>query len=276
MLPFRIPRRPAPKPPAVVPGLKRALFVGINYTWTQYELAGCINDAVDMQKQTQTFFPTCKEVRLITDETQMKPTKANILSSLDWLVTGLRPGENIVFHFSGHGGRVRDTNGDEVSGMDSCLFAINGQTMETILDDEIRTRLAARIPAGCKCFVVLDCCHSGTAVDLRCLWEATSADRLSYREDQKYAKTAGTVVFLSGCHDVQTAADTVSAEGRPCGALTMALLKTWKAYGRAIKFKYLLWDVRKYLRESGYSQIPQLSTGAFYDTNKVFDLGSAV
>lgn len=273
---IRVPQRKAPAPPPVVPGLKRALFVGINYMWTQYELAGCINDAVDMKTQTQTFFPSCRDVRLITDETQMKPTKANILSSLDWLVTGLRPGENILFHYSGHGGSVRDTNGDEVSGLDSCLFAINGQTLEPILDDEVRARLAAKVPAGCKCFVVLDCCHSGTAVDLRCLWEATSADRLSYREDQKYAKTAGTVVFLSGCKDTQTAADTVSAEGRPCGALTMALLKTWQAYGRAIKFKYLLWDVRKYLRESGYSQIPQLSTGAFYDTNKVFDLGSAI
>lgn len=266
---IRFPLRPAPKPPAVIPGLKRAVFVGINYVDTPYELAGCINDALDMQKQVQTFFPTCREVRLITDTTPMKPTKANILSSLDWLVTGLRPGENILFHFSGHGGRVRDRNGDEVTGLDSCLYSVN---METILDDEIRARLAARVPAGCKCFVVLDCCHSGTAVDLRCLWEATSKDRLSYREDKKYAKTAGTVVFLSGCHDVQVAADTADAEGRPCGALTMALLKTWQTYGRAIKFKHLLWDVRKFLREKGYSQIPQLSTGAFYDTNTVFDL----
>lgn len=270
------PQRPAPRPPApppVVPGLKRALFVGINYVWTPYELAGCINDAKDMQKQVQTFFPGCKDTRLITDETPMKPTKANILSSLDWLVSGLRAGEHVLFHYSGHGGLVRDKNGDEVSGMDSSLYALNGQTLESILDDDIRERLATKVPAGCKCFVVLDCCHSGTAVDLRCLWEATAPDRLSYREDQKYPKTAGTVVFLSGCRDTQTAADTVSAEGRPCGALTMALLKTWQTYGRAIKFKYLLWDVRKYLRENGYTQIPQLSTGAFYDTNTVFDLG---
>lgn len=278
LLPNRRLQRPTPKPPApapVVPGLKRALFVGINYVGTPYELYGCINDAVDMQAQTQTFFPTCKDVRLITDATPMKPTRANLFASIDWLVTGLRRGENILFHFSGHGGRVRDRNGDEVSGMDSCLYTVNGQTLEAILDDDIRTRLAAKVPAGCKCFVVFDCCHSGTAVDLRCLWEATAADRLSYREDQKYAKTAGTVVFLSASHDTQVAMDTVSAEGRPCGALTMALLKTWKTYGRAIKFKYLLWDVRTYLRENGYSQVPQLSTGAFYDTNTVFDLGTA-
>lgn len=259
----------------MVPGLKRALFVGINYVNTPYELYGCINDAVDMQKQAQAFFPACRDTRLLTDATPMKPTRANIFASIDWLVTGLRPGENILFHYSGHGGRVRDRNGDEVSGLDSCLYAVNRQTLEPILDDDIRARLATRVPAGCKCFVVFDCCYSGTAVDLRCLWEATAPDRLSYREDQKYAKTAGTVVFLSGSRDTQVAMDTVSAEGRPCGALTMALLKTWKTYGRPIKFKYLLWDVRTYLRENGYEQVPQLSTGAFYDTNTVFDLGTA-
>lgn len=274
------PRPPAPKPqapapaPARTPGLKRALFVGINYVGTQYALAGCINDATDMQAQVRTFFPACKDTRLITDTTDTKPTRSNILAALDWLVSGLAPGEHVLFHFSGHGGRVRDTNGDEVTGLDSCIYPVNGGRLETIIDDDLRTRLAAKIPAGSKCFVILDCCHSGTAVDLRCAWQATTASSLTYTENQRYAKTAGTVVFLSGSQDSQTAADTVNAEGRPCGALTMALLKTWREYGAAIKFKYILWDVRKFLRESGYSQIPQLSTGAPYDVNTVFDLGN--
>lgn len=204
----------------------------------------------------------------------MKPTRANILASIDWLVAGLRAGENVILHFAGHGGRVRDTNGDEVTGLDSCIYPVNGGKLETIIDDELRTLLAARIPAGSKCFVVLDCCHSGSAVDLRCTWQAASATSLTYTEDQRYAKTPGTVVFLSGSHDTQVAADTVDKEGRPCGALTMALLQTWRSYGRAIKFKYLLWDVRKFLRDNGYQQVPQLSTGAVYDTNAVFDLGA--
>jgi hypothetical protein len=273
--PAPAPPKPSPPPPPVIPGLKRALFIGINYVGTPYELYGCINDAVNMQTQVKTYFPTCSDTRLITDNTPMKPTRANILASLDWLVTGLRPGENVMVHYSGHGGRVRDTNGDEVSGMDSCIYPINGRTMESIIDDEIRARLAVRVPAGSKCFVVLDCCHSGTAVDLRCLWQAPSATSLTYTEDQKYAKTDGTVVFLSGARDTEYAMDTVGKDDRPCGAMTMALLETWRTYGRAIKFKYLLWDVRKFLREYGYSQVPQLSTGAFYDTNTVFDLGAA-
>ncbi len=265
----------APAVPPVIPGLKRALLVGINYVGTPYQLAGCINDAVNMETQLKQYFPMCKEYRSLTDNSAMKPTKANILTSLAWLVTGLKAGENVVFHYSGHGGLVKDTNGDELSGMDSCIYPINGSRIEMITDDELRTFLADKVPAGCKCFVVLDACHTGTAVDLRCMWQATGPNTLSYSENSKYAKTAGNVLFLSGCQDSQTAADTADTTGRPCGALTMALLDTWKQYGAAIKTKYLLWDVRYYLKSRGYNQVPQLSTGAFIDMNAVFDLGKA-
>lgn len=271
------PPRPAPPPPPppVPQGLVRALLIGINYIGTPYELAGCINDVTDTQAILRRFFPKCTDHRVITDQTAAKPTRATILAALDWLVAGLKPGQHVYFHFSGHGGLVRDTNGDEASGMDSCLYPCNNGRLETITDDELRTLLAARVPAGCKAFVVLDCCHSGSAVDLRYVWQAPSATALSYTESQKYAALPGTVVFLSGCHDAQTAADTADGKGRPCGALTMALRETWNTYGVGIKMKYLLWDVRKYLRTRGYLQIPQLSTGSKIDPNQVLDLSVA-
>jgi len=267
-------RPAAPPPPPPAPKLAKALLIGINYVGTPYELAGCINDVISIQAQLQKFFPGATEYRQITDNTPTKPTKASIMASLDWLVAGLKPGQNIMFHFSGHGGLVRDANGDEVSGFDSCLYPINGGALETITDDELRSALAARVPAGSKCFVVLDCCHSGSAVDLRCQWQAPTATGLMYGENAKYAKTAGNVLFLSGCMDAQVAADTADTWGRPCGAMTMALLATWAKYGKAIKLKHLLWDVRQFLRLRGYRQIPQLSTGTWVDMNGVFDLGA--
>ena len=268
----------APVVAPVVPkaaALARVLLIGINYVGTPYQLAGCVNDITDTQALLQQFYPSCKDYRVITDQTATKPTRANILAAIDWLVSGLKSGQNVYFHFSGHGGRVRDTNGDEVSGFDSCLYPLNRGNLETITDDELRTQLAARVPAGSKAFVVLDCCHSGTAVDLRYMWQSPSATSLSYSEDKKYAALPGTVVFLSGCRDNQTAADTADSKGRPCGALTMALRETWKAYGVNIKMKHLLWDVRKYLRDKGYSQIPQLSTGSKIDPNQLFNIDTA-
>jgi hypothetical protein len=223
----------------------------------------------------KTFFPSCIDYRIITDNTPEKPTRANILTAISWLVAGLQPGQNVVMHFAGHGGRVRDTNGDEVSGLDSCIYPINGRKLETITDDELRISLANKIPAGCKCFVIFDCCYSGSAVDLRYKWQAPSINNISYTENQQYAKNVGNILFLSGCQDTQTAADTVGIDGRPCGATTMALIETWKRYGSAIKLKYLLWDMRAFLKEYGYSQIPDLTSGTFLDMNEVFDLGAA-
>lgn len=264
---------PAPAPaPAAPTGLVRALCVGINYKRSPYELYGCINDANNIAGQLNTFFPGSGEIRVLSDDTTTKPTKANIMAALDWLVSGLTAGQNVLFHFSGHGGRVRDTNGDEVSGMDSCLYALG---MGTIIDDELRTALAARVPAGCKCLVLLDCCHSGTAVDLRYRWQTPSTGQLTYTEAKAYPKTAGSVLFLSGCRDEEYAMDTVGKDDRPCGAMTMALLDTWRTYGAGIKLKYLLWDVRKYLKDNGYSQVPQLETGLFQDMNGIWNLGSA-
>jgi hypothetical protein len=266
-------RPPAPAPaPAAPQGLLRALCVGINYKGTGYELYGCINDANNMATQLRTFFPSAGEIRVLTDDTATKPTKANILAGIDWLTAGLVAGQNVVFQFAGHGGRVRDTNGDETTGLDSCMYALG---MQTITDDELRAVLAARIPAGCKCLVILDSCHSGTAVDLRYRWEAPAADKLAYTEVAAYPKTAGSVLFLSGCRDSEYAMDTVAKDDRPCGAMTMALLDVWRTYGPAIKLKYVLWDIRKYLKDNGYSQVPQLETGLFQDMNGVWDLGKA-
>jgi len=254
-------------------GLKRGLLVGINYVGTPYELYGCINDVNNMKEHLESLYPSCKDYRVITDTTSMKPNRKTILDNIQWLVSDLKEGENVYFHYSGHGGRIIDRNGDEASGMDSCIYPVNGSRVEIITDDELRECIVNKIPKGCKCFVVIDACHSGTAVDLRYLWECDKAGVMSYREDKSYKKSHGTVVFLSAAHDVQTAADTVDTTNRPAGALTWALIETWKTYGADIKTKYLLWDVRQFLKERGYGQIPQLSTGSYLDLQDKFNIG---
>lgn len=263
---------PTPKP---VPGLKRALLIGINYTGTPYELAGCINDTTNMTEHLKKYYPMCKEYKVLTDKTDVKPTKANILAAIKWLTTGLKAGEHVFFLYSGHGGLVRDVNGDEVSGFDGCIYPLNDTNMEVVTDDELRSALANTVPAGSKCFAVLDCCHSGTAIDLRCNWQVPTELSLYYTESKEYAKTQGAVVLLSGCQDSQTSADTVGLDNKPCGALTWALIDTWKAYGTAIKLKYILWDVRTFLRNREYTQNPQLTLGQYMDINTVFDMSVA-
>jgi hypothetical protein len=107
---------------------------------------------------------------------------------------------------------------------------------------------------------------------LRYTIQAPSYGRLIVSQNEKYPKTPGSVIFLSGCRDDQTAADTLDNKNLPSGALTNALLETWNTYGINIKFKHLLWDVREVLRKGTYMQIPQLSCSASIDLSNVFNL----
>jgi hypothetical protein len=59
--------------------------------------------------------------------------------------------------------------------------------------------------------------------------------------------------------ETQTLADTVNTVEQQSGALTNALLDIWTTYGVNIKFKHLLWNIRKLLKQRGYTQILQLS-----------------
>lgn len=78
----------------------------------------------------------------------------------------ISPGDSLFLHYSGHGSRVPDASGDETSGYDSTMcpvdYDINGQ----ILDDDIFAIVAAKVPHGCELFALMDCCHSGTILDL--------------------------------------------------------------------------------------------------------------
>jgi len=265
------------QPPAVLnKGIKRSLLIGINYLEDpRNRLAGCINDIINIEKNLRTTHPECTEYRRLSDDQSdptKKPTRKNILDGIQWLTTGLQAGESIFFHYSGHGGLTVDKSGDETTGFDSCIYPIRNGTVEVITDDELRALLVHVMPVNTKCFAVLDCCHSGSALDLRYVYNAPTYGTLTISQNEKYPKTNGSVVMLSGCKDSQTAADTVDAKNVPSGALTNALLHVWNTYGMEIKFKYLLWDIRKVLQTGGYDQIPQLSCSTNINISDSFKL----
>lgn len=257
-------------------GLKRVLLIGINYIDDPTNiLSGCINDIKNIEKKLRITNPECKEYRSLSDDSKnplLKPSRKNIIDGINWLVAGLKSGESVFFHYSGHGGLTLDISGDEKSGQDSCIYPINGVTTEMITDDELKTIFVNKIPTNCKAFVVLDCCHSGSALDLRYIFSAPEYGKIIVSQDDSYPKTKGSVIFLSGCQDTQTAADTVDIKNMPSGALTNALLEAWDKYGMHIKFKYLLWDVRTSLKKNGYDQIPQLSCSNSISLSDVFSL----
>jgi hypothetical protein len=191
----------------------------------------------------------------------------------------VRAGDELWFHYSGHGALQRDTNGDEESGADSCICPLDFNQTGFITDDVIRSVLAALVPAGARLFIVLDSCHSGTGCDLRHKYDDSSylinaaepmpdaydpnawALRQTSYEYKRYAKTAGEVFCISGCQDSQTSADAFLA-GKAAGALTFCLLQALKANNAATyKWKHLLKDVCCGERIGQFTQRTSITSG---------------
>ncbi|KIJ27579.1 hypothetical protein M422DRAFT_37705 [Sphaerobolus stellatus SS14] len=119
---------------------------------------------------------------LLDDGIGDEPNKANIMDALTKLVTEAKPGDRLFFHYSGHGGQVTNYDGSEEDGFDEVLVPIGAKMEEpgqsktpkpewdkdtVIQDDELNKLVTSKLPPGCSLIVVFDCCHSGTAMDLK-------------------------------------------------------------------------------------------------------------
>ena len=259
--------------------MKRALLVGINYVGTRDELRGCINDINNVASYLQSArgYPLNSCI-VLSDVAPRKPTRANILAAFKELLQGARAGDELWFHFSGHGTLQRDFNGDEESGADSCICPLDYQQSGLISDDVVRSELAALVPVGARLYMVLDMCHSGTGCDLRYKFDDDSylltpapmpyaydpnawALRQTSYEFKRYVKTAGEVFCISGCQDNQTSADAYLG-GQAAGALTHSLLASLRANPAAsYKWKHLLKDVCCRERVGRFSQRTSLTSG---------------
>jgi len=258
--------------------MKRALLVGINYTGTPYQLYGCINDINNMGSYLERVRKYNSFI-VMTDASRIKPTRSNILAGFRALLQGAKSGDELWFHFSGHGSLVRDKNGDEESGADSCICPIDVARSGNISDDIIRNNLAALVPKGVRLYMVLDACHSGTGCDLRYKYDDSSylTSRLATLpekyipndwslqqtnyEFKRYSKTAGEVFCISGCQDEQTSADAFLG-GQASGVVTHLLLNCLNNNSQSTyKWKHLLKDICCGEKVNGFTQQTALTSG---------------
>ena len=118
-----LPLAPAPAQDA---NHKLAVIVGIS----QYQHDGAAkngwwnlhaqNDAMALQQVLQERFGFAAAD--ITSLSDAQATRQNIVQAFEkQLIARAQPGDIVVFHFSGHGQRVPDDNGDEADGLDESL-----------------------------------------------------------------------------------------------------------------------------------------------------------
>ena len=245
------------------PGKKAALLIGINYQGTESELKGCEND-VESTKEVLVKHYGFKEenIRLLKGD---QTTRENILKGIDWLVKKADEGfGSLWFQYSGHGYYFKDQNGDELDGMDECIVTCDNYA---ILDDEFRANLVNKLRSDAKLFCIMDCCHSGTMLDLR--YKYNKNGNKSVVENN--VKPTCNIIALSGCRDDQESADAKFEEGW-AGALTKCLLNTLEKFNYKPKLFEMLRDIHDQLYEYNFGQVPQLTSSKDLKNDDIFQV----
>ena len=250
--------------------MKKALLFGLNYSNTpECLLRGCINDVNNMSaflKDRLEF----DEITVHTDDAKYpRTTGRGILQDMNSLAVECWKDHASVawIHFSGHGTRGRDWNGDEKDGYDECIVPSDFKTGGLIPDDYIK-RILRNFPPFTKVVVVFDCCHSGTIADLKYRYENVD----TVVEENTQSKCKARVVMLSGCTDKQTSADAYNVMNRRkfTGAMTSCLLTCMDKHTNPKVF-HLLNELRDTLKEKEFQQFPQLcSSVKLSEDDKLF------
>lgn len=152
-------------------GNKKSLFIGINYFGSKSELRGCINDVNNIKQfvVTNFNFPTDAEhmKTLVDDDQNNMPTRDNIIAGFRWLIQDGKEGDSLFLHYSGHGGSQKDNgDADDADGQDETLVPVDYEKNGVIVDDDIYEELVAKLPKGVRLTCIMDCCHSGSILDL--------------------------------------------------------------------------------------------------------------
>jgi metacaspase-1 len=261
--------------------MNRALLVGINNYPAPNQLNGCINDISDMANfLTQHCDFASGDIRLLADE---RATKAAIVDHLTWLCSGIRAGDRILFHYSGHGAQLptRGATGD-VDSVDDTICPVDFDfTPATSITDVDFSNLFTNVPAGVEFIWVSDSCYSGGLLAAKAMlssgrkinrfampvdisWRLKTAQEKNITSLGMSKSISNTpVALISGCTAEQESEDS-SFGGRPNGALTYSLLQELQTQpnGLTEPLTTVVININTYLSTNSYAQTPQLEGNA--------------
>jgi len=158
---------------------------------------------------------------------------------------------------------VRSETQTEADGKDEALCPSDYQESGLLIDDEIFDRVVLPLASGVKLTIILDCCHSGTAVDLPFMWQEQGG---FWEELGGSAFTAGDVQMFSGCKDDQTSMD-ASDRGKPAGAMTSAMTAAIREEPNRT-YPDMLRRLQEILQERGFKQWPRLTSSQKFDPSQ--------
>lgn len=259
--------RPSARPSARR-GRQKALLIGINYVGQKAQLRGCVNDVINVRRLlTETYGWDKSSIRTLTDA---QATYSNILREMKNLADGAQPGDALVFHFSGHGAQQPDPNGYEEDGMNETIIPVDFKTAGMISDDQLTDIIVAPLPEGVRVTAIMDCCHSGTGLDLP--FTHTGRD---WKQEVNPLFSACDAQLFSGCEDHATSADVSTKYGSAAGAMTDAFCEELRK-NPSPSYTELITAMNNCMKKKGFKQRPQLTSSQPFQFPRQFTLTEAV
>jgi hypothetical protein len=258
----------------------KALLVGINtYPNSNNNLRGCINDIIDMEYfiASQNKVYAKENIKTLTDKSA---TKQGILDHLNWLLMGASAGDQILFHYSGHGAQL-PSNGHafEKDGLDEIICPYDfsdADTTQTAISDKEFAKIFATIPKGVHFVWISDSCHSEDLSRKQPIAPDTRFRRFNHAPPQSMTAPVASLsaqpiplhgALLSGCASHQLSADAY-INNRFNGAFTHYLIKNLSQYVEDASMQEIVKYVNIDLMKNDYEQNPQseglLATQKFF------------
>jgi len=249
----------------------KALLVGINkYPDPQNELRGCINDILDMEHliaETNKVYAK-QNIKKLTDK---EATKKGIVTQIKWLLDGAQPGDQLLFHYSGHGAQAPTLNVKlEPDGLDEiiCPYDFDGSNNTTLRDKEF-AQLFAGIPKGVHFVWISDSCHAEDLsrdlnMDKTIIYRQfqgvmlNNHERLTATTSERYGAITTPLngALLSACASHELSADAY-INNRFNGAFTHYLIKNLLLYSDSKNMQGIVQQVNIDLDKNGYDQNPE-------------------
>jgi len=230
---------------------KFAITIGINYNnddSNNNDLFGCINDLNNINEflLEKCSFTSSQIISLCNSEATKENIENAIIAMIEFSNTN--PHAELWFSFSGHGSQKNSFI--ENDGKTELVCPVDYKINGFISDNWLNSQLCNKLASSSKLFVLMDCCHSGSNLDLQ------------YNYINNKIVSVGTpltnnsnIIKISGCKDSQVSIDYYNTyELKYQGALTNAFLNT---NSKSTRFCNRITYINHYL--SNFKQIPLLS-----------------
>jgi uncharacterized caspase-like protein len=157
----------------------RALLVGVSdYLVLDADLKGPAADVRLMAETLQARGVDPAQITALTSDlaglnpaiATGAPLRGPIIAAMTALTEAARPGDTVVFYFSGHGAQAPDLSGDEGGGNDEILLPADaagwkgqiGAVENALVDDELQDWAQGLLSKGVRLVGLIDACHSDT------------------------------------------------------------------------------------------------------------------